>query len=301
MHPANHEDYTKVALDIFQQYLESGPVSQNVIEALCDASGSEDDPELQRGLNWHFYNNGGRIRNNPLIPGTRTSENRVKNLAKDLGKAIEEYNGGKNKDKLAIIINLSGRLLHHIQDMSTPSHVVPVYHGLVIKDNYERFGKVFAGRISAAYSLTEGSVEPHNSTVTISKKEIEQSLARENCDTPIGLYEKAAEDSLKYLDEVDFELKVEGKKSNLTWKSFWRENGSPEPKWNDSNDKNGFGTFGICGNNFGTPYFVSNDNFYEINHLVYLGLFQDMFKKSVIDSIVFLKTLKDRCDVFRSA
>ena len=32
---------------------------------------------------------------------------------------------------------LVGRILHHVQDMSTPSHVVPVYHGLVVKDRFE--------------------------------------------------------------------------------------------------------------------------------------------------------------------
>ncbi len=52
-----------------------------------------------------------------------TSEVRVEGLAAELDAALEAGNIGAAWGEL-------GRILHHVQDMASPSHVVPVKHGL---------------------------------------------------------------------------------------------------------------------------------------------------------------------------
>jgi len=63
------------------------------------------------------------------------------------------FRGGTN-DKTLLV---SGRLTHHIQDMSTPSHVVPVYHGPGLKDEYENFGAEYAGKVSTIFSADKSN------------------------------------------------------------------------------------------------------------------------------------------------
>ncbi len=300
MNPLNHEDYTMAALNVFAEYNGIDPAPDEIAKTLCDASGSEDNPEIQRGLNWHFFNNGGKIKNNKFIPGVRTSEDRVEKLSKSLDKVLPKSGTELTEDAQKDAINITGRLLHHIQDMSTPSHVVPVYHGIVLKDRYEKFGKDFAKKTTTLYSPDTGNSTPESSTITISKVEVDQAMSKIQTPTAMKLYEQAANGCLAYLELADFQAKVDGELQTLLWKSFYRENGSSEPQWSESEEKKGFGTFGRCGNNFGKPYFTSNKEFFEIEHLSYLALYQDMFKKAVIDSVLFLNQLKTRCETIFS-
>lgn len=50
-----------------------------------------------------------------------TSENILNKRIKEFEELVEK-NSFKRYNKF-------GRILHHIQDMSTPSHVLPIYHG----------------------------------------------------------------------------------------------------------------------------------------------------------------------------
>lgn len=87
----------------------------------------------QRARNWHFYRSNDFINEKEkflLGKSYTTSEKRVDKLVLKLKKS----RAGKKKRYIIL-----GRIIHHIQDMSTPSHVVPIYHGPGKEDVYETY------------------------------------------------------------------------------------------------------------------------------------------------------------------
>jgi hypothetical protein len=91
---------------------------------------------LHRLLNWHFY--GRRLGLFPNTPLKRTSLPRLMHLITQLRDS--EVGKPAEGETRAVII---GRILHQIQDMSCPPHVIPVYH--VSKDLYEAHRKLRIG------------------------------------------------------------------------------------------------------------------------------------------------------------
>ena len=117
MKPTTHKKITKLALEFCKDKLSSKILehSSNIIQGSDDEDTSN---KISRALNWHFYRT-----ENSKIP------KRVKLLFKTtsediLNKRINSMNGcDENSDKY---YNYLGRIIHHIQDMSTPSHVMPI-------------------------------------------------------------------------------------------------------------------------------------------------------------------------------
>lgn len=111
---------------------------QRAMRGLIEGCENEDGFELQRGMNWHFYGAEG-VEHRSWFGARKTSLHRVKSLCAslnqidqtDLQSLIAEQRDAKEATRAELI----GRLLHHIQDMSCPPHVVPVYH--VGADRYE--------------------------------------------------------------------------------------------------------------------------------------------------------------------
>ena len=105
------------------------------MEGLKEGSRSEDQISPQRIWNWHFY---GEEEDNyrSWFGANKTSLKRVKSLVARLADTSQTLsNHPQDTDLVMKKAVLVGRLLHHIQDMSCPPHVVPVYH--VSKDRYE--------------------------------------------------------------------------------------------------------------------------------------------------------------------
>ena len=138
------EDHARITGEAIRQFIKysRSPVTATLLRysrlVQQGAKDADTRPLYTRATNWHFYN--GNLEQDtvkktiwpfhePLVihlSSNHILQRRVKELEQEIAKNSIE-------DALLLV----GRILHHIQDMSTPSHVVPVYHGPLITDSFE--------------------------------------------------------------------------------------------------------------------------------------------------------------------
>lgn len=310
MNRPNHDDISKAAFSLFLKYMNVGQSLDDVRKYLGASSASEDDvtfsSKLQRPLNWHFYNNNNHIDNNIFILGQRTSEKRFATLLEKLEKYIAKCSENPDRHHVEDLVETTGRIMHHIQDMSTPSHVVPVYHGPGLKDCFETFIEAYAERIVPVLTDDAGGNGQTRNTVAISPDEID--AAKRNlgqgtqADLLMKLYDDSAKATLRFLQENSITLYRNGIREDFPLTSFWQEkDGSAgytgESLWLQSFSKD-FGSFGPLGNNFGNITFIVDKNLYEGSPDDYLHIYKSLLKKSIIDSIVVLEFVARKSEVF---
>ncbi|MCC7441784.1 MAG: hypothetical protein IT285_09125 [Bdellovibrionales bacterium] len=156
-----------------------------------------------------------------------------------LQKEIGDLNG--QGDEAESFYEL-GHAIHHIQDMASPPHVVPVRHGLF--DSYE------------GWNL---------SPLDFPARRIDRKYCRKLRDqqVPGGLYQilnETAWQSLSYV-KTPLRLQYNGYAADVTWEWFWKESSSPE-----------FGDYGWFGNRFGeSPITFGDAHRYEIPRATYLA------------------------------
>ena len=130
-----------------------------------------------------------------------------------------------------------GGLLHHIQDMSTPSHVVPVFHGPAApggfkyaKDHFEDFAEEHIG---------EQLRDRHNWLV--SEDDIKNSTPVESYEQ---LYKNTARETLTYLKGATFMIPIpDGEGLTMGSTAFWEHyDFISNPK--DGKKTAGFGSYG---------------------------------------------------------
>lgn len=128
MYPCQHRQITEAALRRFSaQNPAHSPLTQSQQEAIIVGSAQEDAPSWQRISNWHFFRSNDQM---PIWRGFRFDSRGASRRCRSSCTCVRPRS-----------YELIGRLLHHIQDMSTPSHVTPIYHGGVPADPYESWLK----------------------------------------------------------------------------------------------------------------------------------------------------------------
>jgi hypothetical protein len=151
------------------------------------------DISLQRLIYWHFFDPGSRL-GRTWWGAYKSNSKRFADLAK---KLIET-----GKEKLPEIYELAGRLAHHLQDMSSPPHAVPIYH--TTKDPFD----TYATHKIKGFSL---------------KSEQLDSVKKEQRDLDVAALDKlrtaAANNTIKRVKEtVTYKDKVIG----ANWSDYWR-------------------------------------------------------------------------------
>lgn len=294
MKAKDHVRITNAAVNLYNSGIDSD-VSK-LLNKNCDllVKGSEEadsKPIMVRATNWHFYN---RNLSEDTIEHAiwEFQEPTVFHLSSDyiLRKREEELDAEIEKQSLGDICNLVGRILHHVQDMSTPSHVIPVYHGILIKDSFEKY-------------LHEVFLDDSDVLVGIAKAiESEKSIHSQPENRSImALYIQAADNTLIYLstEKPTFIAKVDDVEQSLPWTYFWEPEDvehidSYEPECNFA----GFGNFGPLGKRFGeTKEFERRGVRYKINKKVFDGICRDLTKKMLLDSVLTLQALDKRLQV----
>lgn len=117
-----HRIISQQAAKLFaEHYQEKSAKLANYIIAFEKGSVDEDgvDITLQRAFNWHFADPGNRL-GRTWWGAYRANSHRFSNLIDQLAAT--------NKDDKEAVYELAGRLAHHIQDMRSPPHAVPVFH-----------------------------------------------------------------------------------------------------------------------------------------------------------------------------
>ena len=310
MNKPNHIDSSELAFSLF---LEMRGVARPLVE-MCTylgvSSASEDDvsfsSKLQRPFNWHFYNNKKSITNSDWIPGNRTSEKRFNTLLEKLEKYIDECAKNPDRHNVEGLVEVTGRIMHHIQDMSTPSHVVPVYHGPGLSDHYETYIESYSRRITPHLSLSHDHRDGNDrALICITPAEVADAIDLafniSDVNPLMAHYESSAKATLKFINEESMTLHCNGAKQSYPLTAFWQENiesgRNGESFWLRKLSEN-FGSFGTLGNNFGKINFTVDDEFFEGSLDGYLRIYKKLLKKTLIDSIVVLEFVARKSEIF---
>ena len=231
MKPEMHEMITQFTINHFAAQL---PESiKKYADQIIKGTVAEDDPTRERAKNWHFYRRDGSPipEITALLKVRRTSEHIV-------SERIEAF---KNAPDMSLKFENLGRILHHIQDMSTPSHVLPIYHDMFIHDHYESF---------MTFSKTMNALKP-----------VIPPLHQKSNETFLSIYKDAAEDTLCFLDEYKINVTVNGQIKELKSDLFW-EDGMGKKKL----FLKGFGRYGklhkmFKEKNLSKPFSVGSDTY----------------------------------------
>ena len=266
MKPTSHKQITSFALEIFQE--NSSTLFADLIaeerfrDALIEGTADEDNVSYLRGTNWHFY-----PANDELKHASRTLCKSSKIVVRPTSDSIltfreQELRSGLTDGHSKQLFQTMGRILHHIQDMSTPSHVVPVYHGILVKDPYETFLVENWPAMAQRLTLYQRDLR----TII---EEPQSSLSQ--------LYHSAAAKLLNTLLSPDFSFRVQidggtaHGTGDLVWIPF--ESTDPKPVKGVPFHFKGFGKFGPIGRRFGrTSLFEDHDHTYKIEVETYLNL-----------------------------
>ena len=250
MKPTTHKIVTRLAIEL---YYKNNPSSE-IFQYRCSIiNGSEDEDEAtkERAKNWHFFRAEGSpipmmVRKLLLLKCKPTSEDifaqRVLEL-KDTKPINERYNG-------------LGRVLHHIQDMSTPSHVFPIYHDMFVKDYFEDF------------------MEEHDCRVSTENVELQNSL--DGIEKFKDIYDKAAYSMLETLRD-GFKVRNDSVVNSLPYSLFWKRHDQKEDK-----KLKGFGVYGELHKYFKKNYLPAN-NSYGITQETLLSI-QDVITTQAIQN-----------------
>jgi len=237
MKPESHKAVTAFALDLFLSVDTESAVAlelkkENVRKAVLDGTEWEDKPTLGRMWNWHFYPQNEFLTRFTWTTMRRTSCSIVKKRQEQLLSVGERKVAGN-------LFETFGRVLHHVQDMNTPTHVVPVYH---LADPFEEY------LVAHCPSIFDGL-----------KSDVSQIAAAQEAEQDrdfCSLYAKAAKGTLDDLTDngplfplpVNPELTVSSKKF---WEPYKRAKGWATFREIITYTGKGFGKYGPLGKSFG--------------------------------------------------
>lgn len=278
MKPQDHVKITRKAIEIYHRYAQSD-FSQLLFENSSKVERGSDLEDLfplhARISNWHFFKQNTILRPTtvyylPIIPTSEVV----------LQRRIDKLKSVLELDSPARIGKLIGRVLHHIQDMSTPAHVVPVYHGLKQHDSFEDYSYLKGKHDRAALELQ---------TIDISAQEY--AVIHSECNNDImSIYTAAAHETLRHLydDPTGVFRLADGTAAG--WDLFWirYSDDMTDCKIRPNTSVPGFGCYGQLGEDYGNTTVDLDGVRHEIDPEEYKGLHRWVLRKQIIDS---LKTL----------
>ena len=288
MKPDDHARITSKAVRLFHQYGRN-TISDAMIKSIdriCAGSKKEDAFTLERLRNWHFYNKW------LLLPLTVPCSSCILHFTPEhlIIKRDHQLNRAINKRKRKQLFTLTGRILHHIQDMSTPSHVVPVYHDPIYRDSYETY--LCDCYLNDSDHLNSIATEINSETMT--------RLQEITVNNVLEIYQARAEKTNAYLEPANshFSAMVNNQPEQLSWSMFWQPNQKKNRAPADHHfSLSDFGKFGPLGKIFGVtdPITIKNKTyqieFHQFNHLC-----RHFTLQALLDSLLTLIFLARRIE-----
>lgn len=216
---SNHEALTRSAIDAA---IASDGVPELAAHRAVVVAGSRDE-DLNLHVKWtgwnHFFHPGQTLD----MAFRKDSSARVRALWQEAEEAASHGD-------LVQAFSRVGHLVHHIQDMASPPHVVPVMHGLT--DRFEQ-------RALSPRTLAEG---PPLDIAPMSGEEAQLALAQET----LSLVRTGA---------------LPAEDGNIPWSAFWAEPSHPAPGV--------FGGYGVAGNVFGDTRVRWKQRTWKVDAAVY--------------------------------
>lgn len=220
----NPDPHSAYALRAAQAYQRCPGVKlpEQLAEALAAGTDAEDSNLLtlpQRATNWHFYN-----RNKKLEPFWFAN----RSLDVIFSKRIEKLNAllaEPDADPVEVY-EQAGRVLHYIQDMSVPGHVVPAYHAKLPGNPADPFDEFESIEALPVFDLSEAQCQAL-------RDEAGQADA-----TPQHFLNAAATATLQAIEQIDAAGKpvVDG-----AWKAYW-----VYPARDAADARKGWGQYASC-------------------------------------------------------
>jgi len=292
-------DHLRVTAEAVRQFVKitQGPVGPMLLQhtSLIQEGAKDADisPIYTRATNWHFapHNLEHQTLQEPIWS---FMEPLTVHISSDyiLKKRYEEMQKEIGKQSKVDAFKLLGRVLHHIQDMSTPSHVVPVYHGPLIADSFE----TYLNREFLAKDLNLTTISAHLQQAPTELKPAPGT-------TVVDLYLQAADNTLQLLhpENSSFIANRNGVRCSLPWSYFWADKSTRHKNgYPNECTVGGFGSFGPLGKHFGTVGEIqSGDDVFIIEKEVYdklcTGLVRDMLVNSLRTLFLLEPELRPLC------
>lgn len=281
-------DHMRVTAEAVRQFIRisPSPVAPMLLQhsSLLQEGAKEADisPIYTRATNWHFAPQN-LERSTLQEPVWSFMEPLTFHISSDyiLKKRNEEMQQELSKRSKKDVFKLLGRVLHHIQDMSTPSHVVPVYHGPLIADSFETY-------LNKEFLADELTL----STIAAGLRHGPAQLTPPAGTTVIDLYLDAAERTLGLLkpENSGFQAIRNGVQCQLPWSYFWADKSTHYKNgYSAECTVGGFGSFGPLGKHFGTIGEIrSGADIFVVEEEVYRKLCTTLVQDMLVNS---LKTL----------
>jgi len=277
---------TAKAIKIFADYCRSdfAALLQRRTKEVEEGAGKEDiSPLYTRITNWHFFKENHKLRPKIIFYGniiplrvTPTSEIILKGR-------IEQFLQLNSPGRQAVLL---GRILHHVQDMSTPAHAVPVYHGPLLKDSFENY--------------STANIKAELQSLAITRAEYDALCAGNKSDI-MAIYTNAGHKTLRQLYDNPcsrFEIRGEGNEiKEIGWDLFWRRSGAEGDGCAQKPFSKipGFGCYGPLAEQFGKSWLELSGKSYRIDPEVYRQLHSWVLREQVIDSLRTLIFIESRC------
>lgn len=219
--PDLHSVYALKAAHAYQRCA-GVKLPEHLAEALAIGTDAEDSNLLtlpQRATNWHFYN-----RNKKLEPFWFAN----RSLDVIFSKRIEKLNAllaEPDADPVAVY-EQAGRVLHYIQDMSVPGHVVPAYHAKLPGNHSDPFDEFESIEALPVFDLSDAQCQA-----------LRDEAGKADA-TPQVFLDAAATATLQAIEQIDAAGKpvVDG-----AWKAYW-----VYPARDTDEARKGWGQYGDC-------------------------------------------------------
>ncbi|MHC8334146.1 phospholipase C/P1 nuclease family protein [Pseudomonas sp. LB3P25] len=191
-------------------------------KALAEGTDAEDSSLLtlhQRITNWHFYN-----RNKMLEPFWFANRSLDVIFTKRI-EALDELLVKTDADPVEVY-EQAGRVLHYIQDMSVPGHVVPAYHAKLPGNHSDPFDEFESIEAQPVFGLSDAQCQ-----------ELRDEVGKADA-SPRRFLDDAATATLQAIEQIDAAGKpiVDG-----AWKAYW-----VYPARDTDDARKGWGEYGTC-------------------------------------------------------
>lgn len=284
-----HMDITSFAVDLYWMFSPTDladEFKENVSEIREGAELIKKESLQCKTRTLHFFNHKNRfeprkIRLFGLPPSLTlypTSEHSLRKYIKELRRDFAE---GFSKNSYRLI----GKILHLVQDMSSPPNVVPVYHSANGGDSFEA---ILDFRMSSCLSNFNYNQDRFNM--------VSECSVGSNCIE--NIYQGAALKTLDYIasSNSQFDIEIDGKTRKAGWDLFW--NGDETVRSSSARYRlhriEGFGCYGPLGKHFGQEQVKVSSNRYVVNSSIYDGLCDFVINKSIEDSLKILICIENQ-------
>ncbi len=291
MKTSDHMDITSYAVDLYWMFSPTrlaDTFKNNVDEIQEGARLVQNGNFKHRTRTLHFFNHNNRFKPKeikllgvlPLYTIYPTAEHILRSYIQELREELSE----KISKKAYLLI---GKILHLVQDMSSPAHVVPIYHSLKRGDSFE---SKLNSRMSQYLNNFNISQERFNGVC--------ESICSDNCIESI--YRNAALQTLERIHKSNSEFRIEinGETRKAGWDLFWRSGEKSGVSFYKSRQINipGFGSYGPLGRHFGREQVEVRKNRYVVNQNIYDDLCSYFVRKSIEDSLRVLACIENQIE-----